>query len=82
MTRQGVGKFLREAGKLMGTVKEPIQISPHSLRKFFGRILYYENNVDLAMLQTIFNHSNQKITMIYLDIQQDQIEEKLLNIAI
>ncbi|SHK42075.1 tyrosine-type recombinase/integrase [Desulforamulus aeronauticus] len=48
----------------------------HSLRKTFGRF-YYEETKDLVKLQKIFNHSSQSVTMEYIGLTQDEIDETL-----
>ncbi len=46
----------------------------HTLRKTFG-YHYYKRYKDIAMLQKIFNHSNQMVTLRYIGIEQEQINE-------
>lgn len=48
----------------------------HSLRKTFGRF-YFEETKDLLKLQKIFNHSSQSVTMDYIGLTQDEIDETL-----
>ena len=50
----------------------------HTLRKTFG-YHYYKKFKDIAMLQKIFNHSNPAITLNYIGIEQDKIDESYKN---
>ena len=49
------------------------KIGTHSMRKTFG-YHHYQQFKDIAILQKIFNHSSQQITMRYIGIEQDQID--------
>ncbi|MGN0014489.1 MAG: site-specific integrase [Candidatus Gastranaerophilaceae bacterium] len=53
-------------------------IGTHSMRKTFG-YHHYKKFKDIAMLQKIFNHSSPLITLRYIGIEQDQIEESYSN---
>ena len=53
----------------------------HTLRKTFG-YHHYKKYKDVAMLQKIFNHSNPEITLTYIGIEQDQIDESYVNFII
>ena len=55
-----------------------IKIGTHTLRKTFGYHFYQEKK-DIALLQTIFNHSTPAITLRYIGINQDIIDENLKN---
>lgn len=48
-------------------------IGTHTMRKTFG-YHHYKKFKDVAMLQKIFNHSSPQITLRYIGIEQDQIE--------
>ena len=50
----------------------------HTLRKTFG-YHHYKKYKDVAMLQKIFNHSSPQITLRYIGIEQDQIDESYNN---
>lgn len=53
-------------------------IGCHSLRKTFG-YHYYKNTKDIATLQMIFNHSSPVITLAYIGINQDIINDTFYN---
>lgn len=49
------------------------RIGTHSMRKTFG-YHHYQQFKDIALLQKIFNHSSQLITLRYIGIDQEQID--------
>lgn len=78
LSRQGVNRpidrstayrILNEAAEFVG-LKE---IGTHTLRKTFG-YHYYKQTKDVAMLQELFNHSDQSTTLKYIGINQDLID--------
>lgn len=50
----------------------------HTMRKTFG-YHHYQKFKDVAMLQKIFNHSSPMITLRYIGIEQDKIDESYTN---
>lgn len=56
------------------------EIGTHTLRKTFG-YWFYNSTGDIATLQYIFNHSNQKVTLRYIDIIQDEIDNMIDNFS-
>ena len=75
-TRQYVWQFLNDYGYRSG-IKE--KIGTHTLRKTFGYHAY-KNGVDLSLLMRIFNHSSQAVTLRYIGITQDQIDDVYINL--
>ena len=55
-----------------------VNIGTHSMRKTFGYHHYKKYN-DVAMLQKIFNHSSPAITLSYIGISQEEIDESYIN---
>ena len=53
-------------------------IGTHTLRKTFG-YHFYSKTHDVALLMNIFNHSDPKITLRYIGIEQDTVEKSLKN---
>ncbi|MBC1235216.1 site-specific integrase [Listeria booriae] len=49
----------------------------HTLRKTFGYHFYIQFK-DVVALQKIFNHKDQKETLIYIGIQQDELDSRML----
>ena len=53
-------------------------IGTHTLRKTFG-YHYYKKYKDVVMLQKIFNHSHPEITLRYIGLEQDKIDESYID---
>ncbi|WP_342431099.1 site-specific integrase [Neobacillus sp. FSL H8-0543] len=51
-------------------------IGTHTMRKTFG-YWYYKQSKDIATLQTILNHSHPEITLRYIGITDEEIENSL-----
>ena len=54
------------------------RIGTHTLRKTFG-YHHYQKFRDVAILQKIFNHSSPAVTLRYIGIDQDMIDESYNN---
>lgn len=54
------------------------KVGTHTMRKTFG-YHHYKKFKDIAILQKIFNHSSPHITLRYIGIEQDQIDESYAN---
>ena len=78
ITRFQAYRVLNEAARKVGIEGE---IGCHTLRKTFGYHAY-QAGTDLALLQSIFNHSSQSITLRYIGIKQDDIDEVYANIEL
>lgn len=52
------------------------EIGTHTLRKTFGYHFYKKTN-NIALLQELFNHSDQYITLRYIGINQDVLDEAM-----
>ena len=70
--------MIREACKNVGLEEK---IGTHSMRKTFG-YHHYQQFKDVALLQKIFNHSSQQITLRYIGIEQDQIDYSYNNFVL
>jgi integrase len=70
--------------KLKKLIKEKgLNISSHSMRKTFGRRVYFQNNESekaLMYLMDLFNHSSMAITKKYLGIRQEELNNIYLNL--
>lgn len=75
MDRFGAYYILKTSCKAVG-IKE--KVGTHTMRKTFG-YHHYKKFKDLAMLQKILNHSNLTITLRYIGIEQEQIDESYKN---
>lgn len=54
------------------------KIGTHSMRKTFG-YHHYQKFKDVVILQKIFNHSSPQITLRYIGVEQDQIDNSYTN---
>jgi integrase len=52
------------------------EFGTHSCRKSFG-YHYYNKTKDIAKLMNIFNHSSQSVTLNYIGMTQESIDESL-----
>ena len=68
-------RILNKATQAVG-VKE--RIGTHTLRKTFGYHHYKKYN-DIVLLQKIFNLSSPSVTLRYIGIEQDTIDESYIN---
>lgn len=71
----------RALNKASDTVDMPDGIGTHTMRKTFG-YWHYKQFKDIAELLTIFNHSSQEITLRYIGITDEQIENNLKNFVL
>jgi len=65
-------KFLSEAAHVHGVQ----DIGTHSMRKTFGYHFYLKTK-DIALLMELFNHSEESITLRYIGIIQDTLDDAL-----
>ena len=70
-------RILNTAGKNIGLA----EIGTHTMRKTFG-YHHYQQNHDVAILQEIFNHSAPSITLRYIGINQDNIDQAYRNFSL
>lgn len=69
-------RILTKAGEMIGNHS----IGTHTMRKTFG-YTYYKETKDIATLMEIFNHSSQKITLRYIGMTEESIENSIKNIS-
>lgn len=77
LSRYQAYKILSDAGEKFGLEN----IGTHTLRKTFG-YHFYQQTHDIVTLQKIFNHSDFHITMRYIGIEQDAINESIMNLSL
>lgn len=75
MNRINTYYLLRDACKAIGLQEK---IGTHTMRKTFG-YHHYKKYKNIALLQKIFNHSSPQITLSYICIEQDEIDESYNN---
>ena len=71
ITRVQAYRILNEAARTVG-IKE--KIGTHTLRKTFGYHAY-KSGYDLSQIQKLLNHSSPGVTLRYIGITQDQLDE-------
>ncbi len=68
-----------QAYRILNNAAEQIgldDIGTHTLRKTFG-YHHYQQNKDVALLQELFNHSSPSITLRYIGINQDIMDQSI-----
>ena len=70
-------RILNNAGQNVGLD----EIGTHTLRKTFG-YHFYNQTKDVALLQELFNHSSPSITLRYIGINQDKIDQAYDNFSL
>ena len=70
--RSAAYKMLRKVGDEFNIT----EIGTHTMRKTFG-YHFYQSEKDVATLQDLFNHSNQKTTLRYIGVSQDAQDKKI-----
>jgi len=74
LSRSQSYRIFNKAGKKVGLD----HIGNHSTRKTFG-YFHYKKYKDVALLQELFNHSAPSITLDYIGINQDVMDNSLEN---
>jgi integrase len=68
-------KIIKKAADLAGLTN----ISTHSLRKTAAWHFYYQSGKDLAKTMNLLGHKEPRETLIYLQIQEDEVNQQLKN---
>ncbi len=76
LLRQQAYKIINDVAKSVG-IKE--KIGTHTLRKTFGYHAY-NNGYDIAIIQKLFNHSSTAVTLRYIGITQDEMDDVYLSL--
>lgn len=76
ISRQRAWEVLKEVSFFIGVD----EIGCHTLRKTFG-YHYYKRTKDIALLQSLFNHSSPSITLRYIGITDDMMDKAFDNIV-
>ena len=69
----------RTINEAAGFAKVKDSIGTHTMRKTFG-YWAYKSGVDIAIIQKLLNHSAPSVTLRYIGIQQDELDEVYLNL--
>ena len=75
--RSQVGRIFKKAAKNAGITSH---VSTHTMRKTFG-YHYYKQTKDIVLLQKIFNHSSTHITLRYIGMDQEEIDNAYMNLV-
>ena len=70
--------ILKHAAQAAGIT---IKIGTHTMRKTFG-FHFYQKTKDIALLQQIFNHSSPSITLRYIGINQDILDNAMADFVL
>lgn len=76
LKRHQANKIINDAALAVG-IKE--NIGTHTLRKTFGYHAY-QSGIDITLLQKLFNHSAPSITLAYIGITQDNLDDVYLSL--
>jgi len=74
VVRQTAYDIIKRAGQKAGLDN----MGTHSMRKTFG-YHYYNQTGDIVTLQKLFNHASSRVTLVYIGIEQDVIDEAVFN---
>lgn len=73
ITRVQAYRILNKAANAVGIQEE---IGTHTLRKTYG-YHFYQKTKDVALLQELFNHSAPSVTLRYIGINQDIMDQAM-----
>lgn len=76
ITRRQALRILVDAGRACGIT---YRIGTHTLRKTFGYILYQQRK-SIELIQKLLNHASPAITLAYIGITSDDMDEAILDI--
>ena len=76
LKRQQAYRLINDAARRIGINDK---IGTHTLRKTFGYHAY-QSGIDIAILQKLFNHSAPSVTLNYIGITQDDLDDVYLNL--
>lgn len=76
LLRQQAYKILNSVAKDVG-IKE--KIGTHTLRKTFGYHAH-KNGYDITLIQKLFNHSSSSVTLRYIGITQDNLDDVYMSL--
>ena len=76
LTESSAWRILRDAARACGISDK---IGTHSMRKTFGYLMY-QDNTNIELIQRLLNHSSPSITLAYIGVTQDDLDEAILNL--
>ena len=76
LSRTQAWRVLKAAGESAGLNS----IGTHSLRKTFGYHAYKKSGADIGLIQKLLNHSASKITLRYIGIDRERMDNVFLDL--
>lgn len=76
LSRQQAYKIINNVAQEVG-IKE--KIGTHTLRKTFGYHAH-KNGYDITLIQKLFNHSSPSVTLRYIGITQDKLDDVYMSL--
>lgn len=78
ITRQHAWAIINEAAHAAG-IPDDVSIGTHTLRKTFGYWAYKAGH-DITRIQKLLNHSSPGITLAYIGITKEELDDIVLNL--
>ena len=79
ISRQRASQIIKEAVKAIGL--NPDRISCHTMRKSRALRIYQQTG-DIALVMKMLNHSSQAVTLMYLGLEQNKLDEVNLGLVL
>lgn len=79
LSRVQAWRVINTAAKESGINTEVEPIGTHTMRKTFG-YWAYKKGMDLSLIQKLLNHSSPAITLSYIGITRDDLDDVYLNL--
>ncbi len=76
ISRQHAWRIISQAAKTVGIDE---RIGTHTLRKTFG-YWAFKSGVDITRIQKLLNHSSPGVTLAYIGITQEELDDVYLNL--
>lgn len=79
ISRQRASQIIKDAVSAVGL--NPNKISCHTMRKIRALKIYQKTN-DIALVMRMLNHSSQAVTLRYLGLEQEKLDEVNLSLVL
>jgi integrase len=76
LSRSQAWRILKEAGESVGLDN----LGTHSLRKTFGYHVYKRSGGDLGLVQKLMNHTESKVTLRYIGIDEEKLDNAYMEL--
>lgn len=73
--------ILNRAAQNVGINRIVTNVGTHSMKKTFGQALY-DKGVPVAIIQDIFNHREERVTLRYIGVTKKKIKDAYMNLNI